>query len=53
MSVDDFSSKMIYKDESGLSFSGMSSNENHFALTKSLNKLVKLPHAKLKKNKSK
>lgn len=37
MSVDDFSSKMIYKDESGLSFSGMSSNENHFALTKSLN----------------
>ena len=37
MSVDDFSSKMIYKDESGLSFSGMSSDENHFALTKSLN----------------
>ncbi len=37
MSVDDFSSKMIYKDESGLSFSGMSGDEKHFALTKSLN----------------
>jgi dipeptidyl aminopeptidase/acylaminoacyl peptidase len=37
MSVVDFSSKMIYKDESGLSFSGMSGDENHFALTKSLN----------------
>ena len=37
MSIDDFSSEMIYKDESGLSFSGMSSDENYFALSKSLN----------------
>ena len=37
MSIDDFSSEMIYKDESGLTFSGMSSDENYFALTKSLN----------------
>jgi len=37
MSIKDFSSKRIYKDESGLSFSGMSSDENYFALTKSLN----------------
>nr|WP_321228437.1 prolyl oligopeptidase family serine peptidase [uncultured Psychroserpens sp.] len=37
MSIDDFSSEMIYKDESGLTFSGMSNDENYFALTKSLN----------------
>jgi len=37
MSIDDYSSELIYKDESGLSFSGMSSDENYFALTKSLN----------------
>lgn len=37
MSIEDFTSTMIYKDESGLSFSGMSSDENHFALTKSIN----------------
>ena len=37
MSVDDFSSKMIYQNDSGLNFSGISSDENHFALTKSLN----------------
>ena len=37
MSIDDFSSEMIYQDDSGLSFSGMSSDENYFALTKSLN----------------
>ncbi|QJP33301.1 S9 family peptidase [Nonlabens sp. Ci31] len=37
MSIDDFSSEMIYQDDSGLNFSGMSSDENYFALTKSLN----------------
>jgi dipeptidyl aminopeptidase/acylaminoacyl peptidase len=37
MSIDDFSSEMIYQDDSGLNFSGMSSEENYFALTKSLN----------------
>ncbi|WP_040278127.1 S9 family peptidase [Psychroserpens damuponensis] len=37
MSIDDFSSEMIYKDESGLTFSGMSNDENYFALSKSLN----------------
>ena len=37
MSIDDFSSELIYQDDSGLSFSGMSSDENYFALTKSLN----------------
>jgi dipeptidyl aminopeptidase/acylaminoacyl peptidase len=37
MSIDDFSSEMIYKDESGLSFSGMTANEQHFALSKNLN----------------
>jgi dipeptidyl aminopeptidase/acylaminoacyl peptidase len=37
MSIDDYSSEMIYQDDSGLNFSGMSSDENYFALTKSLN----------------
>jgi dipeptidyl aminopeptidase/acylaminoacyl peptidase len=37
MSIDDFSSEMIYKDETGLTFSGMSKDENYFALSKSLN----------------
>jgi len=37
MSINDFSSEIIYKDETGLTFSGMSSNENYFALSKSLN----------------
>lgn len=37
MSIDDFSTEMIYKDESGLTFSGMSNDEKYFALTKSLN----------------
>jgi len=37
MSIDDFSSELIYQDDSGLNFSGMSSDENYFALTKSLN----------------
>jgi len=37
MSVDDYTSEMIYQDDSGLSFSGMSNDENYFALRKSLN----------------
>ncbi len=37
MSIDDYASEMIYQDDSGLNFSGMSSDENYFALTKSLN----------------
>jgi dipeptidyl aminopeptidase/acylaminoacyl peptidase len=37
MSIDDYTSEMIYKDDSGLSFSGMSDDENYFALSKSLN----------------
>jgi dipeptidyl aminopeptidase/acylaminoacyl peptidase len=37
MSVEDYSYEMIYQDDSGLSFSGMSNDENYFALTKSLN----------------
>jgi dipeptidyl aminopeptidase/acylaminoacyl peptidase len=37
MSIDDFSSELIYQDDSGLNFSGMSSDETYFALTKSLN----------------
>lgn len=37
MSVDDYTSEMIYQDDSGLSFSGMSNDENYFALSKSLN----------------
>lgn len=37
MSIEDYSSEMIYQDDSGLSFSGMSNDENYFALTKSLN----------------
>lgn len=37
MSIADFSSEMIYQNDSGLSFSGISNDENYFALTKSLN----------------
>ena len=37
MSIEDYSSEMIYQDDSGLNFSGMSSDENYFAVTKSLN----------------
>lgn len=37
MSIVDFSSEMIYQNDSGLSFSGISNDENYFALTKSLN----------------
>jgi len=37
ISIEDYSSEMIYQDDSGLSFSGMSNDENYFTLTKSLN----------------
>jgi len=37
MSIDDYTSEMIYQDDTGLSFSGMSNDENYFALSKSLN----------------
>ncbi len=37
MSLEDYSSEMIYQDDSGLSFSGMSDDENYFALVKSVN----------------
>lgn len=37
MSIDDYTSEMIYQDDSGLSFSGISNDENYFALRKSLN----------------
>jgi dipeptidyl aminopeptidase/acylaminoacyl peptidase len=37
MSIDDFSSKLIYENTDGLNFSGMSDDEQHIALTKSVN----------------
>ncbi|CDF79545.1 peptidase, family S9, prolyl oligopeptidase [Formosa agariphila KMM 3901] len=37
MSVADYTSEMIYQDDSGLTLSGMSTDENYFALSKSLN----------------
>ncbi|WP_204346051.1 S9 family peptidase [Psychroserpens algicola] len=37
MSISDYTSEMIYQDDSGLTFSGMSDDENYFALTQSLN----------------
>src|SRR6056300_802729 len=37
MSIEDYSSEMIYQDDTGLSFSGMSNDENYFALSKSIN----------------
>ncbi|TXE17058.1 S9 family peptidase [Psychroserpens burtonensis] len=37
MSIDDYTSEMIYQDDTGLTFSGMSNDENYFALSKSLN----------------
>ncbi|MDN3493712.1 S9 family peptidase [Winogradskyella bathintestinalis] len=37
MSIEDYTSDMIYQDDTGLNFAGMSSDENYFALTKSLN----------------
>ena len=37
MSIDDFSSEMIYQNNDGLDFSGMSDDENYFALSKTVN----------------
>lgn len=37
MSIDDYASEMLYQNNDGLNFSGISSDENYFALTKSLN----------------
>ena len=37
MSVDGYASEMLYQNNDGLNFSGISSDENYFALTKSLN----------------
>ncbi|WP_047547777.1 S9 family peptidase [Psychroserpens sp. Hel_I_66] len=37
MSIDDFSSEMIYQNKDGLDFSGMSDDENYFALSKTVN----------------
>ena len=36
MSIDDYNSEMIYQDDTGLRFSGMSNDENYFALSKSV-----------------
>ncbi|CAI8400988.1 MAG: Dipeptidyl aminopeptidase BIII [Flavobacterium sp. SCGC AAA160-P02] len=36
MSIDDYNSEMIYQDDTGLRFSGISNNENYFALSKSV-----------------
>lgn len=36
MSIDDYTSEMIYQDDTGLRFSGMSNDENYFALSKSV-----------------
>lgn len=37
MSIDGYASEMLYQNNDGLNFSGISSDENYFALTKSLN----------------
>ncbi len=37
LSIDDYSTKMIYQNNDGLSYSGMSSDENFFALSKTVN----------------
>lgn len=37
MNLEDFSSEMLYQNEDNLTFSGMSDDENYFALTKSVN----------------
>jgi len=37
MSIDDYTSKMIYQNNDGMNFSGMSDDEQFFALTKSVN----------------
>lgn len=36
MSIDDYHSEMIYQDDTGLRFSGISNDENYFALSKSV-----------------
>ncbi|WP_298898737.1 prolyl oligopeptidase family serine peptidase [uncultured Psychroserpens sp.] len=37
MSIDDYASEMIYQNNDGLNFSGMSDDENYFALSKTVN----------------
>ena len=37
MNLEDYTSKLIYKNENGLDFSGMSVDENYFALSKTVN----------------
>ncbi len=37
LAISDYSSEMIYQNNDGLDFSGMSNDENYFALSKSLN----------------
>ncbi|RNC86938.1 MAG: S9 family peptidase [Winogradskyella sp.] len=37
MNLEDYSSELLYKNENGLDFSGMSSDENFFALSKVVN----------------
>jgi dipeptidyl aminopeptidase/acylaminoacyl peptidase len=37
LSIDDYTSAMIYQNNDGLDFSGMSNDENYFALSKTLN----------------
>ncbi|ARV08906.1 S9 family peptidase [Winogradskyella sp. PC-19] len=37
MNLEDFSSEILYQNEDNLTFSGMSDDENYFALTKSVN----------------
>ena len=37
MSIDGYASEILYQNNDGLNFSGISSDENYFALTKSLN----------------
>ncbi|WP_282044117.1 S9 family peptidase [Winogradskyella flava] len=37
MSIDDYSSEMLYQNNDGMNFSGMSEDENYFALSKTVN----------------
>ncbi|MDE3743857.1 S9 family peptidase [Maribacter polysaccharolyticus] len=37
LSVDEYTTQMIYQNNDGLDFSGMSDDENHFALSKTIN----------------
>lgn len=37
MSIEDYSSEMIYQNNDGMDFSGMSDDENYFALSKTVN----------------